>query len=470
MTAASQTRSPIKNGNKQNTPLKLGECMNMKKLAPTLLAILLLAGAVLAVHFFQKNSSSEKPAASGASQTASDQLVNTPAGEESQAEQPPGGQIVLEGEMRAVWVPYLSLDQSKIGQGQEAFQKAFDEIVSQAKEYGLNTLIVHVRPFGDAMYPSEIYPWSHLLTGTQGGDPGFDPLEYMVRKTHEAGMQFHAWLNPLRIQSKGTPSILAPDHLYTQWREDSDPNNDDWVVDWEEGKYFNPAYPEVREKIIEGIREIVENYPVDAIHFDDYFYPTSDGAFDEKAYQAYTESVGEGVPLTLPQWRIANINTLVSGVYSAIKSINPRSSLEFPARKYNQRSEYGGGCRNLGQPKGICGLPMPPDLCEFDHPLLPFNQTADQWRQMTTAEGVKLYIGLAVYKAGSEDADSGTWNGKTDILQREIEYSRSLGCDGNYAVFLGLHGYQSDPGGGCQCDQNISGGVWQLKAASCIMK
>ena len=206
--------------------------MNMKKLAPTLLAILLLAGAVLAVHFFQKNSSSEKPAASGASQTASDQLVNTPAGEESQAEQPPGGQIVLEGEMRAVWVPYLSLDQSKIGQGQEAFQKAFDEIVSQAKEYGLNTLIVHVRPFGDAMYPSEIYPWSHLLTGTQGGDPGFDPLEYMVRKTHEAGMQFHAWLNPLRIQSKGTPSILAPDHLYTQWREDSDPNNDDWVVDW----------------------------------------------------------------------------------------------------------------------------------------------------------------------------------------------------------------------------------------------
>ena len=431
MTAASQTRSPIKNGDKQNTPLKLGECMNMKKLAPTLLAILLLAGAVLAVHFFQKNSSGEKPAASGASQTASDQLVNTPAGEESQAKQPPGGQIVLEGEMRAVWVPYLSLDQSKIGQGQEAFQKAFDEIVSQAKEYGLNTLIVHVRPFGDAMYPSEIYPWSHLLTGTQGGDPGFDPLEYMVRKTHEAGMQFHAWLNPLRIQSKGTPSILAPDHLYTQWREDSDPNNDDWVVDWEEGKYFNPAYPEVREKIIEGIREIVENYPVDAIHFDDYFYPTSDGAFDEKAYQAYTESVGEGVPLTLPQWRIANINTLVSGVYSAIKSINPQVQFGIsPQGNITNDLNMGADVETWASQKGYVDYLCPQIYVNFDHPLLPFNQTADQWRQMTTAEGVKLYIGLAVYKAGSEDADSGTWNGKTDILQREIEYSRSLGCDG----------------------------------------
>ena len=367
MIAASQTRSPIKNGDKQNTPLKLGECMNMKKLAPTLLAILLLAGVVLAVHFFQKNSSSEKTAASGASQTASDQLVNTPAGEESQAEQPPGGQIVLEGEMRAVWVPYLSLDQSKIGQGQEAFQKAFDEIVSQAKEYGLNTLIVHVRPFGDAMYPSEIYPWSHLLTGTQGGDPGFDPLEYMVRKTHEAGMQFHAWLNPLRIQSKGTPSILAPDHLYTQWKGGQRilTMTTGWWIS-EEGKYFNPAYPEVRERIIEGIREIVENYPVDAIHFDDYFYPTSDGAFDEKAYQAYTESVGEGVPLTLPQWRIANINTLVSGVYSAIKSINPQVQFGIsPQGNITNDLNMGANVRNLGQSKGICGLLMPPDLCEF---------------------------------------------------------------------------------------------------------
>ena len=105
---------------------------------------------------------------------------------------------------------------------------------------------------------------------------------------------------------------------------------------------------------------------MDAIHFDDYFYPTSDGAFDEKAYQAYTESVGEGVPLTLPQWRIANINTLVSGVYSAIKSINPQVQFGIsPQGNITNDLNMGGGCRNLGQPKGICGLPMPPDLCEF---------------------------------------------------------------------------------------------------------
>mgnify|MGYP003360583016 FL=1 len=175
----------------------------------------------------------------------------------------------------------------------------------------------------------------------------------------------------------------------------------------------------------------MENYPVDAIHFDDYFYPTSDGAFDEKAYQAYTESVGEGVPLTLPQWRIANINTLVSGVYSAIKSINPQVQFGIsPQGNITNDLNMGADVETWASQKGYVDYLCPQIYVNFDHPLLPFNQTADQWRQMTTAEGVKLYIGLAVYKAGSEDADSGTWNGKTDILQREIEYSRSLGCDG----------------------------------------
>ena len=401
----------------------------MKKLAPTLFAILLLAGAVLAVHFFQKPPDSQEGSAS--SQTVSGQQANASAGESSQTEPIGGGQVILDGEMRAVWVPYLSLDQSKIGEGQEAFQKSFDQIVAKAKEYGFNTLIVHVRAFGDAMYPSEIYPWSHLLTGTQGGDPGFDPLAYMVEKTHEAGMQFHAWLNPLRIQSNGAPSILAPNNLYSQWRSDSDKDNDDWVVDWEDGKYFNPAYPQVREKIIDGVREIVENYGVDAIHFDDYFYPTTDTAFDEKAYQAYTESVGDGVPLTLPQWRMANINTLVSGVYSAVKSVNPKVQFGIsPQGNVTNDLNMGADVETWASQKGYVDYLCPQIYVNFDHPLLPFNDTADQWRQMTTAEGVKLYIGLAVYKAGSEDADSGTWKGKTDVLQKEIEYARELGCDG----------------------------------------
>ena len=135
--------------------------------------------------------------------------------------------------------------------------------------------------------------------------------------------------------------------------------------------------------------------------------------------------------MTLPQWRIANINTLVSGVYSAIKSINPQVQFGIsPQGNITNDLNMGADVETWASQKGYVDYLCPQIYVNFDHPLLPFHQTADQWRQMTTAEGVKLYIGLAVYKAGSEDADSGTWNGKTDILQREIEYSRSLGCDG----------------------------------------
>lgn len=405
----------------------------MKKKIPMILAVLLLAGAVLAVYFFRTPSPKEEPSSQALVSSRSED--KTSAAESSQTPENAAAEtdslVAVVGEMRAVWIPYLSLDRSKMGEGQTAFQQSFDKMVAQAKEYGLNTLIVHVRPFGDALYPSELYPWSHLLTGTQGGDPGFDPLEYMVTQAHEAGLQFHAWINPLRIQSQEVPTILAPDNLYTQWRSDEDAENDDWVVDWDSGKYFNPAYPQVRKKIIDGVRELVENYPVDAIHFDDYFYPTTDTAFDQKAYEAYLAQVGEGVPLTLPQWRTANINTLVSGVYSAVKSINPQIQFGIsPQGNIANDLNMGADVETWASQKGYVDYLCPQIYVNFNHPLLPFNHTADQWRQMTTAEDVKLYIGLAVYKAGSEEADSGTWKGETDILKREIEYARDLGCDG----------------------------------------
>ena len=126
-----------------------------------------------------------------------------------------------EEEMRAVWVPFMSLTMSSENDKSEAaFQKKFDEIVKTSKEKGMNTLIVQVRPFGDAFYRSSLFPWSHLLTGTQGQDPGYDPLEYMVKAAHENGLEIHAWVNPLRIQLNTNPSELAENNPYTQWSQD----------------------------------------------------------------------------------------------------------------------------------------------------------------------------------------------------------------------------------------------------------
>ena len=139
--------------------------------------------------------------------------------------------------------------------------------------------------FVDALYPSERYPWSHILTGTQGKDPGYDPLAIMVELSHTAGMQLHAWINPLRVRTSATPAALAENNPASQWKQS--PDQADWTVETDTGLYMNPAYAEVRQYIMDGAAEIAANYAVDGIQFDDYFYPTQDASFDETAYAAY---------------------------------------------------------------------------------------------------------------------------------------------------------------------------------------
>ena len=167
----------------------------------------------------------------------------------SEAELAETGAAISGGEeMRGVWVPFMTLDMSgESDKSEAAFRKRFSAIVSGAKSYGMNALIVHVRPFGDALYDSDYVPWSHLSSGAQGVDPGYDPLAMMVELAHAQGLELHAWMNPLRIQMNDTPSVLSQDNPWNLWQGDAEKAG--WVVQSGTGKYYNPAYPEVRAQI-----------------------------------------------------------------------------------------------------------------------------------------------------------------------------------------------------------------------------
>ena len=395
-----------------------------KRYLPFLMAVFFLVASVL-ISMWAGAVTREPDGSSEGGFGSSDGSVNASSGDETPFTPP-------EGEMRAVWVPFMTLDlKDSQEKNEEAFRQKFDEIVAGAREYGMNTLIVHVRSHGDAMYPSEYFPWSHLLSGTQGNDPGFDPLEYMVSASHEAGLAFHAWINPLRVQVNSTPSLLSPQNPYNVWSGDDDPSTDNWVMDNGADKYYNPAYPEVRELIIDGVREIVANYAVDGIHFDDYFYPSSAEIPDQVSYDAYCASLEEGSEaLSLAEWRKSNINTLIAGVYSAVKDENPKVAFGIsPQGNLANNNSMGADVHSWGSRKGYVDYLCPQIYVNFDHPLLPFDETAQTWRELVTCEDVKLYFGLGVYKAGS-DADDGTWQASSDILSREIEFGRSIGGDG----------------------------------------
>ena len=152
-----------------------------------------LLAAVAGVWFFGREPA---PRESGLSPTP--RASPAPAGEEE----------TLVG----VWVPYFSLHTAE--HTQQAFAENFQTIAQTAQEKGMNALFVHVRPFCDALYPSALYPWSHILTGTQGQDPGFDPLQFMIDTAHSLGLEFHAWLNPLRVKTAETPAALADNNPY----------------------------------------------------------------------------------------------------------------------------------------------------------------------------------------------------------------------------------------------------------------
>ena len=335
-------------------------------------------------------------------------------------------------EMRAVWVPYFSLNMAgEQDQSELAFQQKFNRILREAKSHKMNTLIVQVRPFADAFYPSVRFPWSSYLTGTQGMDPGYDPLAYMVQSTHNAGMEFHAWINPLRIQVDGVPEQKAESNLYNLWKDD--PEKEDWCLSWEEndGIYLNPGIPEVRQYIADGVREIVEQYDVDGIQFDDYFYPAEEGAFDQETYQNYCDAMEEGkIPLSQKEWRKANISSLIALVYTTVHETD--SSVVFgvsPQGNVENNEKIGADvtawCSTVGYVDYIC----PQLYYNFENPVLPFDKAAAQWKAMVTNREIKLYFGLALYKASS-DVDEGTWRSSDDILAREVNIGRKVGCDG----------------------------------------
>ena len=321
-----------------------------------------------------------------------------------------------------VWVPYFSLDTAE--HTQEAFEEHYRQIAQTAQEKGINAMFVHVRPFSDALYPSAYYPWSHILTGTQGRDPGYDPLQFMIDTTHQLGMEFHAWLNPLRVKTSETPASLADNNPYGTLGAESP----GYFMEYDGGVYLNPAYPAVRSLIAGGAAEIAQNYDVDGIHFDDYFYPSEDASLDSAAYEAYTQTVEQ--PLPLLEWRAANINAMVAQVYESVKAAREEVVFGISPQGNIQNDEVmGADVKTWAAVPGYVDYLAPQLYFSFENQALPYQQALEEWAALPRHQGLKLYAGLALYKAGT-DADGGTWLTRDNIIALQAEAALNAGYQG----------------------------------------
>ena len=336
----------------------------------------------------------------------------------------PTAQISQEEEktLVGVWVPYFSLATPE--GTQEAFEENYKKIANTALEKGMNAMFVHVRPFSDSLYPSQYFPWSHILTGTQGQDPGFDALQFMIDYTHSLGMEFHAWINPLRVKTSETPGTLADSNPYVQLGEEYP----SYFMEYDGGVYLNPAYSFVRSLIAVGAAEIAANYDVDGIHFDDYFYPSQDAALDSTAYESYVQSVEE--PLSLLEWRKANINAMVAEVYSAIKEVKPEVVFGIsPQGNIANDEAMGADVETWAAVPGYVDYLCPQLYFSFENEALGYMEALEEWAALPQHEGLKLYAGLALYKAGT-DADNGTWLLRDNIIALQAEAALEAGYQG----------------------------------------
>lgn len=364
------------------------------------------------------------------------------------------------GEMRGVWISYL--DWQKLSSEEEAFKRGVDQILDRCVSLRMNAVFVHVRPDSDAVYPSAYFPWSRFVTGTQGKEPGYDPLAYFIKASHDRGLQFHAWINPYRVTGyQNRWDQVCETSPAKQWLSDEDPSNDRWVLKQGGEYYLNPSVPQVRELIINGVQEVVQNYNVDGIHFDDYFYPEVNNEDPGKWFDKpeYEES---GSSLSISDWRRENINALVRGVYQAVKSVRPNVQFGISPEGYvdHLRSEvrlFADIDTWLSQ-DGYVDYIMPQIYWGFEHKLsdgslapFAFSNNLKTWISLKNKGNARLYLGLAMYKTGSGTKDNNAvpeWLRRNDIIRRQVEAGRQSGQVAGYCFYS----YSSFQESSCQAE------------------
>lgn len=383
-----------------------------------------------------KTESSQKPQSQNdkSSSSSSASQSSKPADESSSAEQKPQNAPAVSGEVRAVWISYLEYQSMLTGKSEKEFKNSIKAMFTNLANDGFNTVYVHARSHSDAYYNSDIFPWSVYCTRTEGQNPGFDPLKIMVKEAHAAGLKIEAWINPYRISGNTDTNKISKGNPAYKWLD-----TDKVVVVEKTGIFYNPADEDVIDLVVRGVEELVINYAVDGIHFDDYFYPTTDESFDNDYYKNYKSTGGR---LSLAAWRRQNVNRLISRVYSAVKSINPDCVFGVSPTG-NTNSNYSAlycdvytWVTSAGYVDYIC----PQLYYGFNHKSLPYLTVLDEFDGMITKSGVKLIIGLAAYKAGAEDTYAGStgkleWTQNSDILSREVAAARRAKNYGGFALY-----------------------------------
>jgi uncharacterized lipoprotein YddW (UPF0748 family) len=355
-------------------------------------------------------------------------------------------------EMRAVWIATVAnIDwPSKPGLSVNMQKEEMIELLDLAKEYHLNTVIFQVRPATDAFFPSDMEPWSQWLTGEQGKapDPFYDPLQFAIDECRKRGLELHLWLNPYRAVVDTAKASIAENHPINQHPE--------WFVTYGKARYFNPGLPETRNHVAAVVADLLRRYDVDALHFDDYFYPyriAGQEFPDQDAFEKYPRGFS---PDQKEDWRRDNVDLIIKQLHDTIKAVRP--TVAFGISPFgvwrNQSDDPRGSATKAGQTnyddlyanilrwqqEGWIDYVTPQLYWHIGKEVADYAILADWWSK--NALGCRLYIGQAFYRINRKAKDR-QWRSSRQII-KQIQLNRTIpNIDGS--MFFSAKSLRSNP-------------------------
>lgn len=330
-------------------------------------------------------------------------------------------------EFRGIWVAtVVNIDwPSAPGLNPETQKQELIRLLDNHQRAGINAILLQIRPSADALYAKSREPWSRFLTGKQGQapQPFYDPLSYAIDEAHKRGMELHAWLNPYRATFDLNPANISSDHVTRTHPE--------WFFIYGGRKLFNPGLPAVREYIVNVVMDVVRNYDIDGIHFDDYFYPYPERGkplSDEVTYQLYGKNFHN-----IDDWRRNNVDQLIETLADSIHAV--KKYIKFgvsPFGIWDNKKQHPDGSESSGfsgyrqlyadarkwMQQGWVDYINPQIYFPFSNRSAAFDKLTDWWSANTY--GHHLYIGQALYRA--EERSDG-WNDRRQI-PNQLRYLR----------------------------------------------
>ena len=299
-----------------------------------------------------------------------------------------------QSQVTAAWLPYLLYDTLFASADAETCRTAVREYLTNAKKIGINTIFAHACAFGEAYYLSDLLPPAKSCS--------YDCFQILSDECRSLDLSLHAWINPLRLPTVEQTAKWSGDTLAVRWYRDRS-QREKYMILWENRWYFNPAQEQVRDLICRVAAELLNRYPIDGIHIDDYFYPTTAAAFDA---QDFTDSHAED----LAQWRREQVTALVHQLYAtvhniaedAVFSISPQADIA-----HNTDALYADVTAWAAEDTA-CDWLIPQIYYGFEHETMPFLEVMAQWTALPRSFSVALMIGIATYKVGETDLNAGS--------------------------------------------------------------